>query len=105
MTHKKHSKHLASPSYYARMQEAFSTKSSQLALSTSELDDIQKDQCWAEDPELKARAEELIKEIAAFTRYISSVQKSMDRARAIDQNIEQRRDLLLAGRETLLKSV
>ena len=105
MTYEKHSKHLASPSRYARMQEAFSTKSSQLALTTSELDDIQKDQCWAEDPELKARAEELTKEIETFTRYISSVQKSMDRARVIDQNIEQRRDLLLAGRDTPLESV
>lgn len=105
MTYEKHSKHLASPSRYARMQEAFSTKSSQLALTTSELDDNQKDQCWAEDPELKARAEELTKEIETFTRYISSVQKSMDRARVIDQKIEERRDFLLAGREKPLESV
>ena len=104
-TYEKHSKKLASNSRHDQMEKALSTKASQLALKTSELDDIQKDPCWAEDPDLKARVEVLTEVMQKIEKYISSVQHSLDRSKLINQKMEERRDLLLAGREALLESV
>ena len=104
-TYEEHSKNLATSQNIAHAKKPLATKSSQLARKTSELEDIQKDQRWAEDPDLRAKVEELTREIQALDRYISSIHKSIERSRLIDKKIEERRDLLLAGRETPLKSL
>jgi len=104
-TYEKHSKFLGTSRMIAREREPLATKSSQLALATSELEDIQKDPSWSEDPDLQARVEELTKEVNFLNRYIASIHKSIERSRLIDSKIEQRRDSLLAGREAWLESV
>jgi hypothetical protein len=80
------------------------TKSSQLALTTCELDGIHKDLCWADDPDLKARAEALTKKMQLLETYISDVQKALEETKRVDEEFERRRDLLLAGGGTPLES-
>ena len=72
---------------------------------TSELENIQKDPCWAEDPALKTRAEKHMDQTQKLSGFIASMRKPMDRLWARIQRTERERDLLLAGRETPLESV
>lgn len=72
---------------------------------SSELEEIQKDPCWAEVPTLKARAEKLMDQTQKLSSFIASMQRPMDLLRTRIQRTERERDLLLAGRETPLESV
>ena len=49
--------------------------------------------------------EELNEETQKLSRFISGVQSHIERWKLLDRKIEQRRDLLLAGREALRDSV
>jgi hypothetical protein len=104
-TYEQHTKSLAASGLIARKQEPLAKQSSELALKTSELDNIQKDPYWAEDIDMKARVEELTEETQKLSRFISGVQSHIERWKLLDRKIEQRRDLLLAGREALRDSV
>ena len=76
-----------------------------MATMTSELEDIQKNSCWAEDPTLKARAEKLMDQTQKLSGFVASVQGPMERLWARIKRTESERDLLLAGRETPVESV
>jgi hypothetical protein len=91
--------------YYDQYQPDHVEKSSQLAAKSSELEDIQKDPCWAEDPALQARVETLTNETQKLSTFIASMQRPMDRSLLKIQTTERQRDLLLGGREALLASV
>lgn len=91
--------------YYDQYQPDHIKKSSQLAAKSSELEDIQKDPCWADDPALQARVEALTNETQKLSTFIASMQRPMDRMLLRIQTTERQRDLLLSGREALLESV
>jgi hypothetical protein len=76
-----------------------------LTAKTSELEDIQKDPCWAEDSDSKARAKMLISEMEKLSLFIADMQRPMERLLLRIQKTERQRDLLLAGREAPRESV
>jgi hypothetical protein len=76
-----------------------------LAAKSSELEDIQKDPCWTDDPALQARVETLVTGTQKLSDFIVSMQRSMDRLLLRIQRTVRQRDLLLGGREALLESV